>query len=97
MLPNPDRAKGPQELTAPQACILNTTITVPGDTIPTRAKEERRRKPDNDETPPSRESEENTRVRHGIFVRFKNLARKLIRPKPLPHQERLEWKCVSGS
>jgi hypothetical protein len=40
---------------------------------------------------------ENMWVHHRVFVRFKNLARKLIRSKPLPHQERLEWKCVSSS
>jgi hypothetical protein len=77
-----------------QAQNANTTATMPRDITLAGTEKEHRRKLDNNEIPPSME---NMWVHHRVFLRFKNLARKFIRSKPLPHQERLEWKCVSGS
>jgi hypothetical protein len=38
---------------------------------------------------------ENMRANQGIFLKIKNMGRRLARPKALPSHERLEWKCVS--
>jgi hypothetical protein len=37
---------------------------------------------------------ENMRANQGIFLKIKNMGRRLTRPKALPGRERLEWKCV---